>query len=200
MKNLSEILIIIAFTVMSINVYSQDIITKKDGTDISAKVLELTITEIKYKRTDNLSGPVYSLLKSDVLMIRYEDGTKDLFNEKVSSINNSIPDEEMCKKGKEDAVKYYPNKHTGAGWTLATAAVTDPLLGLIPAISCGNRIPKDYNLNYPDTELMKNADYNRCYKEQAQKMKRKKIWKLFGIGSGIYAAALTYNLIMIINN
>ena len=55
------------------------------------------------------------------------------------------------------------------------------------------------NLNYPDENLMQNADYSKCYKHQAQKMKKKKIWKFFAIGSGIYAVALTYNIIKIIN-
>jgi len=41
---------------------------------------------------------------------------------------------------------------------------------------------------------MKNADYSRCYKEQAKKMKQKKIWKLFGIGSGVYTVMLIITL------
>lgn len=199
MKKILKLAVLIILCIISININAQDIITKKDGTDISARVLEITISEVKYKKFDNLSGPIFTMLKSDVLMIRYENGTNDVFNEITSAEDNSIPDEEMCEKGKEDALKYYPKKNTGAGWTLAAAALTDPLLGLIPAFSCSSKVPKNYNLNYPDKELMQNADYNKCYKEQARKMKRKKIWTMFGIGSGIYAAALTYNLIMILN-
>lgn len=59
--------------------FSQDIITKKSGEDIQAKVLEVTTTEIKYKKFDNQNGPTFIILKSDVLMIRYENGTKDIF-------------------------------------------------------------------------------------------------------------------------
>ncbi len=202
MKNLLNSLLIIALCIISISTNAQDIITKKDGTDISAKVLELTITEIKYKRVDNLSGPIYTLPKADVLMIRYEDGTKDIFNEVVSSESKSLPDDEMCEKGKEDAKMYYKAKKTGAGWTLATAAVpvTAPLFGLIPAIKCSSAVPADKNLNYPDKELMQNTDYSRCYKRQAKKMKTKKIWKFYAIGSGIYAGALIYNFIFVFNN
>ena len=138
MKNLMNLLIIIALFMISTGTNAQDLITKADGTDISAKVLEVTITEIKYKRVDNLSGPIYTLLKSDVLMIRYEDGTKDIFNKVVSSDDKSLPDDGMCEKGIEDAIMYYEAKKTGAGWTLTTVAVTSPLLGLIPAINCGN--------------------------------------------------------------
>lgn len=65
----------------SFSVYSQDVITTKKGEDISAKVLEVNINEVKYKRSDNPQSPIYSLLKSDILIIRYENGTKDIFSE-----------------------------------------------------------------------------------------------------------------------
>ncbi|MCD4792541.1 MAG: hypothetical protein K8R54_04855 [Bacteroidales bacterium] len=83
MKNLINLLIIIALCMISTGTNAQDVITKTDGSDISAKVLEITITEVKYKKFENLSGPIFTLLKSDVLMIRYENGTKDIFNETV---------------------------------------------------------------------------------------------------------------------
>ena len=89
MTNLYKYLIIIALCVTSINTNAQDIITKKDGTDISAKVLEVTTTVIKYKRFENQNGPVISVKKSDVLMVRYENGNKDIFSESVSDDNVS---------------------------------------------------------------------------------------------------------------
>lgn len=62
-------------------VISQDVIIKKNGDEIKAKVTEVGTTEIKYKKFENLeTSPVYSILKSDVFMIKYADGTKDVFN------------------------------------------------------------------------------------------------------------------------
>jgi len=89
MKKLLNSLVIITLCIISISTNAQDLITKKDGTDISAKVLEVTITEIKYKKFENLSGPIFTMLKSDVLMIRYENGTKDIFNEPISVSSNT---------------------------------------------------------------------------------------------------------------
>jgi hypothetical protein len=60
--------------------FSQDMITKKSGEDIQVKVIEVTTTEVKYKKFDNLNGPTFTILKSDILMIRYENGTKDIFS------------------------------------------------------------------------------------------------------------------------
>ena len=65
--------------------FSQDVLTKKSGDDIKAKVLEVTTTEVKYKKFDNLNGPVFSILKSELLIIRYENGSKDVFNENKKS-------------------------------------------------------------------------------------------------------------------
>lgn len=84
-------------------IFSQDIITKKTGEDISAKITEVTLTEIKYKKFDNLEGPIFSILKSEVLMIRYENGTKDIFNDitqqqtKTNTTLLSTPNQEVYK-------------------------------------------------------------------------------------------------------
>lgn len=64
---------------------AQDIITKKDGTDIEAKVLEVNPSDVKYKRFDNLEGPTYSIDRTDILMIRYVNGTNEVFNVEQSS-------------------------------------------------------------------------------------------------------------------
>ncbi len=58
---------------------AQDKITFKNGDEISAKVLEVNITQIKYKQADNLTGPTHTVYKSDVFLIKYENGSKDVF-------------------------------------------------------------------------------------------------------------------------
>lgn len=97
MKKLLNYLIIIALCSISISTYAQDLIIKKDGSDISVKVLEITITEVKYNKFNNLSGPIFTILKSDVLMIRYENGTKDIFNESVP-VNTVSPAKKVNDK------------------------------------------------------------------------------------------------------
>lgn len=59
--------------------FAQDIIIKKNGEEISAKVTELTPVLVKYQRFDYPEGPIISLLKSDVFMIKYANGTKETF-------------------------------------------------------------------------------------------------------------------------
>lgn len=181
---------IIFYTVISIctlnNSFSQDMITKKSSEDIKAKVIEVTTTEIKYKKFDDVSGPLFTILKSDVLMIRYENGTKDIFNEVQNTITTNVSSNEMSIRGEQDAITNYKGKSSGAGWTATTTILTSPVLGLIPAIACSSTEPSDENLNYKDSELMKNNDYNKAYRKQAHKTKKKKVWSNFGVGSGVW--------------
>ena len=58
---------------------AQDNIILRNGEEIKAKVQEVGLSEIKYKKLDNLTGPVYTVLKSDVFTINYENGTKEVF-------------------------------------------------------------------------------------------------------------------------
>jgi len=73
-----SILILFAIIITMTGAVAQDIITTKTGEDILAKIVEVGHTEIKYKKFDNPEGPQFTILKSDVLMIRYENGTKDI--------------------------------------------------------------------------------------------------------------------------
>jgi hypothetical protein len=72
-----------------VNSFAQDIIYKKDGTEIEVKVTEVTTTEVKYMRYGT-TLPVYSMLKSEIFMIKYESGEKDLFNEESKLYESTV--------------------------------------------------------------------------------------------------------------
>ena len=57
---------------------AQVLIILKDGNEINAKVIEVNLADIKYKKFDNPEGPSYSVQKSGVFMIKYKNGTKDI--------------------------------------------------------------------------------------------------------------------------
>jgi hypothetical protein len=57
-----------------------DIIILKDGKEISAKIIEITPELIKYKKCENQDGPLISIYKYEILMLRYADGSKDILN------------------------------------------------------------------------------------------------------------------------
>jgi hypothetical protein len=72
------VFIFVAF-ISSSALFAQDIITLKNGDEIKAKVQEIGLDNVKYKKYDNQNGPVYTLMKSDIFMIKYENGDKDVF-------------------------------------------------------------------------------------------------------------------------
>jgi outer membrane protein assembly factor BamB len=49
--------------------FAQDIITKRDGVDIEAEVLETTDENIKYKKFDFQDGPTYTEKTSEILIV-----------------------------------------------------------------------------------------------------------------------------------
>jgi hypothetical protein len=63
---------------------SQDEITFRTGETLRAKILEIGSEDIIYKKTENLSGPSYAVKKNQVFMIKYENGSKDVFGAEKS--------------------------------------------------------------------------------------------------------------------
>ncbi len=81
MKNKSFILLAALLLCMTEKMVSQDVILKKDNTTVLSKVLEITSTEIKYKKWSNQDGPTYSINRSEVTRINYQNGEVDQFTE-----------------------------------------------------------------------------------------------------------------------
>lgn len=70
---------------LSLKLLGQDKVHFKDGRVIHAKVTEIGLSEIKYKKSSNLQGPNYVAAKSDVLKIEYENGSVDFFEDQAYS-------------------------------------------------------------------------------------------------------------------
>lgn len=58
------------------SVSAQDVIVKKDGSTIVCRVVELTATEITYKKWSDLNGSNYVMERSAASAINYENGKK----------------------------------------------------------------------------------------------------------------------------
>ena len=153
----------------------------------------------QYNANDKLSDVLYSILKSDVFMIKYQDGRKDVFDEarkepeptplNGSSVVNNTPEkytaEEMQAKGRADAKEYY-HKYRGGMVGTEFASMVSPLLGLIPAITIASHPPKEDHLGYPNPELYKsNKDYREAYNKKARQIKAHKIWTGYIVGAAV---------------
>lgn len=78
MKKLSLFVILFCASLMTM---AQDVIVKKDGSTIQSKVMEINGTEIKYKKWSNQDGPMYSIDRSEILSINYQNGEVEKFSE-----------------------------------------------------------------------------------------------------------------------
>ena len=187
------------------SLFSQDKIFLYTGEHIDAKVLEVTVSEIKYKKFNYLEGPTIIISKSEIVMIIYENGDKDVFakeNNKQTVSNDSIltspikTPAEMFLLGKKDASVKYRSYKPFLG-TLIPTTIFAPA-GLVTALVICVSKPsiKTIEETNPDPKLIVNQDYYNKYK---QKIKQKKWGRAIGgFGVGIAINVVVYALI--INN
>ena len=106
---MNKLILTILITIIScIECFAQDVITKKNNEIIEATVIEVSAAEIKYTKYKNRDSTIYTILKSDVIIIRYEDGMHDIFNE--AELNKNITPQasnDLFKQGQKDAYLNY---------------------------------------------------------------------------------------------
>ena len=62
-----------------------DKIILQDGSRINGKVMEISSNQVKYKNCEDINGPMITLDKPNVYMIKYSNGTKETITPKPSS-------------------------------------------------------------------------------------------------------------------
>ncbi|WP_223032198.1 hypothetical protein [Hanstruepera marina] len=90
MKQLTILLILL----LNISVFAQDTIVTSNNEEIPAKVEEIHIETISYKKPDNLTGPSYHIKKTEVSKIIFENGTVETFDAKPTEDKSDISYEE----------------------------------------------------------------------------------------------------------
>ena len=71
---------------VSMVVAAQDVIVKKDGSTILSKVVEVSDTQVKYKKFSNLEGPTYIVSISELTSINYQNGEKENFGTSQTTV------------------------------------------------------------------------------------------------------------------
>jgi hypothetical protein len=184
-------------------VFGQDVLVKREGGEIKAKVLETNTMTVKYLRViadSSLSQPVMDTVPSvisasQLLMIRFADGHTQYFD--PAPQQDPVPvvvarpqtgTQDMYLKGRADAMTYYKGYKGAATGTLVTGLLS-PLVGLIPAIACSSTRPLEQNLNIPNAELAQSRNYVAGYQQQALQMKSRRVWTNWGIAFGVNLVA-----------
>jgi hypothetical protein len=105
-----------------------DTIVLKSGSFYIGKVEEIGVSELKYRRCDNLNGPIFSLLKSDISIIKYSNGTREV----ISSVTDNIPvNNAVAPSIKNGSQKFEPLGIAGLISDLIGMFIAGILLGLV---------------------------------------------------------------------
>lgn len=124
---------------LSLPAFSQDIITTRDGDEIEAKVLEIDSQNVKYRLYSEPDGVMYTVRKADLMMIRYENGRKEVFTNQ-SSFNRMLSQREPAEglvpgmKYKELKDIYSPSEYISMPGNPYSPGLSGVLSFLIPGL------------------------------------------------------------------
>ena len=142
------LLLLPLLALLAVSARAQDLLTKRNGDEIAVNVLEITPSEVRYRRSDNPDGPLISVWKTDVFMVRYANGTKELFNTppaaagtpvSAAAARTAFPAEvrTLSNAAPDDAVLDEPIHLDGprVGFTVLAGGVLDKAREELPGLS-----------------------------------------------------------------
>ncbi len=185
---------------------AQDVLVKRNGEEINAKVLTITPGEITYllpnDPQDTLAAPAQeqTLALREVFMIKYGNGTREVFEDEQTPPIKTVAYEppgnpiavpktkaDAFEQGRADATNYY-HGYSGAATGTLVVSLLSPIAGLIPAIACSSTPPGEFSMRYPGNDLYKDRGYRMGYRRQAHRIKAGRVWRSWGIGLGVNLA------------
>ena len=78
---MKKYLFVAIFAACSLSMSAQDILVRKNGEVENVKVLEVSPTEVKYKKSNNEDGPVFIEKRSNLYSVKYKNGEVQTFND-----------------------------------------------------------------------------------------------------------------------
>lgn len=91
--------LLLLFGVLFASANAQDVIIKRNGDEIESKISKVSENEIEYRKWTNLEEPLYTLKTSQIFMIKYKNGEKDVFDisSNIESTTGKIAENEYIK-------------------------------------------------------------------------------------------------------
>jgi len=155
MKTIQKIIVFVTLILLANSGFTQDIIILKTGDEIQSKVEEVGIDIIRYHKFDNISGPIYTIEKSKVFMIKYQNGSKDVFSEqKVSKttatqsptvVENQTPKTEVAPPIQSNNLTYQSNKNIFLNYKRLSPREVKSLMITYPDIQKEYKSGRNYN-------------------------------------------------------
>jgi len=178
-----KIFITISFIFISCFTFSQDYIILKSGEELKTKIISTKVDYISYRLYDDLSGKIRTIEIDEILLVRFKDGTKVIFDntERLDSTYLLASEFELKRKAIADAKANY--KATEPVIIAICTSLSFPCIGILPSILIANEPPKQENLNIP-AEYKSNLYYVGYYTDEAFKIKKRKVtWATLFVSS-----------------
>lgn len=159
---------------------------------VGAKETTISMPNGKKKATFKISNEA-------LYRFTYKDSTT-VFGD-ISLINTADKEQmlwvgELCVQAKNDANKHYKmHKASTAGVT--ALSVLNPIVGLALVLPVAKTTPRYENLGSPDMDILQDRIYYEAYSQEAKKMKAKRAWIGFGVGSVVSIGILTTVLLLV---
>ena len=176
---------------------SQDLILKRNGEQVAARIMDISEGQIKFKEYTNQRGQTHFLRTAEVVLVRFQNGTERIFEleevlgeemvqDSIAVHHNTWTLGQYQNKAHADAKTHYRAYREASSLTFATSILATPLGGLVAAVGCSSAAPRDGNLNYPDADLFEVEEYKKTYRDAAWKQKKLAVWFSFLGGSAIF--------------
>jgi hypothetical protein len=173
--------------------FANDTLITKDGIFLFGKVIEIDPTSVIYFSYNGRLNPPTVMMKSDFLLIKLHDGTKELLD--PSSDNSGV---DYFGLGKVDAKNYYKPAPGLLVWEVICGLTTIFIFPIAPATICAYVPPIQLNnsANPNDALLDSNTTYKAGFMSEAKKKKRRAATTAYFSGLGALIAGgflyLTY--------
>ncbi len=92
--------------------FADDVLITKNSQKINAKIEEVGLDVIKYRRSDNPTGPLYTISKKEIASVLYDNGTVEVFQ-----TEQSLPVQTHNFDAKTAYEQYKNTQLIDAGWS-----------------------------------------------------------------------------------
>ena len=202
---MSRYLLLYFITLSIQSFHSQDTLIFLNREKLIAKVIELKLDTISYKRFDYIEGPLYLSAKNQIDSIVYQNGYVEKFNAiKEVQMNNSS----LKFIGIRDANLYYKAYNKGIPIIIFTTTLLTPIISFIPTYLMANKQiretdrPKSYdeNVNIENQakfEYLNDPTYSESFKKRAKQKRIKAIWGSYFLGT--ITSTILWNVVLVEN-
>jgi hypothetical protein len=181
MNNQLKIALLILLSLCSFSSFSQDLFIYKNGNELTVKVLRINENDIIYKKSSNINGPEYTEEKNNIFMIKYENGTKDIFQKETQAEERNVTrtkETNNCEH-KKDSIAFINNKYTivckNCNKKIRYASIEEVASNSVNN-SNGNTIKLPCGIKPEEPPRFNNPQYKNSPKHKAY-YKKLKIWR-----------------------